>query len=44
MFESAKIGHNIGKAAFPEAVPLLRAALLEAQGTYTWTRRFRCCY
>lgn len=31
MFESAEIGHKIGKAAYREAVPLLRAALLEAQ-------------
>ena len=31
MFESAEIGHKIGKAGFREAVPLLRAALLEAQ-------------
>lgn len=31
MFESAEIGHKIGKAAFREAVPALRAALLGAQ-------------
>ena len=31
MFESSEIGHKIGKAAYREAVPLLRAALLEAQ-------------
>ncbi len=31
MFESAEIGHKIGKAAYREAVPALRAALLEAQ-------------
>ena len=31
MFESAEIGHKIGKAAYREAVPLLRAALLESQ-------------
>ena len=31
MFESAEIGHKIGKAAYREAVPLLRAALLGAQ-------------
>ena len=31
MFESAEIGHKISKAAFREAVPLSRAALLEAQ-------------
>ena len=31
MFESAEIGHKISKAAYKEAVPLLRAALLEAQ-------------
>jgi len=31
MFESAEIGHKIGKAVYREAVPLLRAALLEAQ-------------
>ncbi|MHB8948303.1 MAG: hypothetical protein ACYC4S_04465 [Rhodoferax sp.] len=30
-FESAEIGHTIGKTAFHEAVTLLRAALLEAQ-------------
>ena len=30
MFESAEIGHKIGNAGFREAVPLLRAALLEA--------------
>ena len=27
MFESAEIGHKIGKAAFKSAVPALRAAL-----------------
>ena len=31
MFESAEIGHAISKAAYREAVPVLRAALLEAQ-------------
>src|SRR5450830_593512 len=31
MFESAEIGHKISKAAFREAVPALRAALLGAQ-------------
>ena len=31
MFESAEIGHKIGKTAYREAVPLLRASLLEAQ-------------
>jgi len=31
MFESAEIGHKIGKAAYKEAVPALRAALLSAQ-------------
>jgi len=31
MFESAEIGHVISKSAYREAVPLLRAALLEAQ-------------
>ena len=31
MFESAEIGHKIGKAAYREAVPTLRAALLGAQ-------------
>ena len=31
MFESAEIGHKLDKAAFREAVPLLRAALQEAQ-------------
>ncbi|MDP2368089.1 polyphosphate:AMP phosphotransferase [Rhodoferax sp.] len=31
MFESAEIGHKIGKTAYREAVPLLRAALLGAQ-------------
>ena len=31
MFESAEIGHKVAKAAFKEAVPPLRAALLEAQ-------------
>ncbi len=31
MFESAELGHKIGKAAFREAVPALRAALLDAQ-------------
>jgi polyphosphate:AMP phosphotransferase len=31
MFESAEIGHKIGKAAYKEAVPVLRAALLGAQ-------------
>ena len=31
MFESAEIGHKIGKATYREAVPALRTALLEAQ-------------
>ena len=31
MFESAEIGHSISKAVYREAVPVLRAALLEAQ-------------
>ena len=31
MFESAEIGHKISKAAYREAVPTLRAALLGAQ-------------
>ncbi len=31
MFESAEIGHKIGKTAYREALPALRAALLEAQ-------------
>jgi polyphosphate:AMP phosphotransferase len=31
MFESAEIGHNVSKTAYREAVPLLRAALQEAQ-------------
>jgi AMP-polyphosphate phosphotransferase len=31
MFDSAEIGHKVGKRAYKEAVPLLRAALLEAQ-------------
>ena len=31
MFESAEIGHQIGKAAYREAVPALRASLLEVQ-------------
>ena len=31
MFESAEIGHQISKAAYREALPALRAALLEAQ-------------
>ncbi len=31
MFESAEIGHKINKAAYREAVPALRAALLGAQ-------------
>jgi len=31
MFESAEIGHNLDKTAFREAVPVLRAALQEAQ-------------
>lgn len=31
MFESAEIGHKISKTAYREAVPTLRAALLEAQ-------------
>ena len=31
MFESAEIGHKIDKAAYRAAVPVLRAALLEAQ-------------
>ncbi len=31
MFESAEIGHSIGKKAYAREVPALRAALLEAQ-------------
>lgn len=31
MFKSAEIGHKIGKSEYREAVPALRAALLEAQ-------------
>jgi len=31
MFESAEIGHKIGKTVFRDAVPALRSALLEAQ-------------
>ena len=31
MFESAEIGHQVSKAAYREALPALRAALLEAQ-------------
>jgi len=31
MFKSAEIGHRIGKSEYREAVPALRAALLEAQ-------------
>ena len=31
MFESAEIGHKLSKACYKEAVPILRAALLEAQ-------------
>lgn len=31
MFESAEIGHKLDKSAFREAVPVLRAALQEAQ-------------
>ncbi|MGB4359389.1 MAG: polyphosphate:AMP phosphotransferase [Rhodoferax sp.] len=31
MFQSAEIGHKLGKAAYREAVPALRAALLAAQ-------------
>lgn len=31
MFESAEIGHKIGKKAYKDAVPALRAALLAAQ-------------
>jgi len=31
MFESAEIGHKLAKSAYKEAVPALRAALLEAQ-------------
>ena len=31
MFESAEIGHKIDKDAYREAVPGLRAALLDAQ-------------
>ena len=31
MFDSAEIGHRVSKRTFKEAVPLLRAALLEAQ-------------
>ncbi len=31
MFESAEIGHKVGKKKFREAVPLLRSALLDAQ-------------
>ena len=31
MFESAEIGHKVGKKAFKDAVPPLRSALLDAQ-------------
>ena len=31
MFESAEIGHSIGKEAYDAAVPELREALLQAQ-------------
>jgi len=31
MFESAEIGHKLAKSVYREAVPVLRAALLEAQ-------------
>jgi len=31
MFESAELGHTISKSVFRDAVPVLRAALLEAQ-------------
>ncbi|OIN92368.1 MAG: polyphosphate:AMP phosphotransferase [Comamonadaceae bacterium CG1_02_60_18] len=31
MFESAEIGHKLSKSAYKQAVPALRAALLEAQ-------------
>ena len=33
MFDSAEIGHKVSKAVYKEAVPPLRAALLEAQAT-----------
>lgn len=33
MFESAEIGHKVSKAQYKEQVPVLRAALLEAQAT-----------
>ena len=31
MFQSAEIGHQLSKTAYREAVPTLRAALLDAQ-------------
>lgn len=39
MFQSAEIGHKISKAEYRKAVPLLRAALLEAQIELYETRK-----
>jgi AMP-polyphosphate phosphotransferase len=40
MFESAELGHRIGKAEYARREPLLRAALLEAQLALAAKRRF----
>jgi polyphosphate:AMP phosphotransferase len=40
MFESAEIGHKVGKKKFKEAVPPLRSALLDAQFELNAQRKF----
>lgn len=40
MFESVELGHKIDKAAFRDAVPVLRAALQEAQAELFAKRKF----
>ena len=40
MFESVELGHKLEKSAFREAVPILRAALQEAQAELFTQRKF----
>lgn len=40
MFESAEIGHKVGKKKFKDAVPVLRSALLDAQFELNAQKKF----
>ena len=40
MFESAELGHKIGKAVYKREIPLLREALLDAQFDLLQSRKF----